>query len=138
MALFRAHWQWTQCVRSLGVCVSGLCPQDGPRQLGLFDDGREERALALERTLLRLRGPLRAELRAARAAVAQRLRRAEPARGEMPAFVRDSVWEELAAKNGREEPELRLSGRTKKTLPRFCVAGSVFCGRAAGQSVGRW
>ena len=105
MALFRAHWQWTQCVRSLGVCVSGLCPQDGPRQLGLFDDGREERALALERTLLRLRdryGP-----NCVRRAL---LLRSDfgglSPHGEMPAFVRDSVWEELAAKNGREEPEL--------------------------------
>ena len=54
MALFRERWGWAKPVRSLGVCVSALCPQDAPEQAGLFD-GRRDRAFALERTLLDLR-----------------------------------------------------------------------------------
>ncbi len=55
MALFREHWDWAKAVRSLGVCVGGLCPQGAPEQTSIFGDGGRERALALERALLGLR-----------------------------------------------------------------------------------
>ena len=55
MALFRERWDWPRAVRSMGVSVSALCPQDAPEQAALFDDGSRERALALERALLGLR-----------------------------------------------------------------------------------
>ena len=55
MALFRERWDWPRAVRSMGVSVSALCPQDAPEQAALFDDGSRERALALERALLCLR-----------------------------------------------------------------------------------
>ena len=55
MALFRERWDWPRAVRSMGVSVSALCPQDAPEQAELFDDGSRERALALERALLGLR-----------------------------------------------------------------------------------
>ena len=55
MALFRQRWDWPSAVRSLGVCVSALCPTNAPEQVSLFGDGGRGRAFALERTLLDLR-----------------------------------------------------------------------------------
>ena len=55
MALFRQRWDWPGAVRSLGVCVSALCPTNAPEQVSLFGDGGRGRAFALERTLLDLR-----------------------------------------------------------------------------------
>ena len=55
MELFRERWEWPKSVRSLGVCVSALCPQSAPEQVCLFGDGGRDRALALERALLDLR-----------------------------------------------------------------------------------
>lgn len=50
-ALFREHYRWERPVRSLGVSVSALEPEDGDGQLSMFVDNALERRYALERTL---------------------------------------------------------------------------------------
>ena len=98
-ALFRERWDWRTRVRSLGVCVSALSPLNAPQQLCLFDDGARDRALALERELLALRaryGPMCVRSAALLRGDFGALR----PHAEMPAFVRDGVWQELAANGG--------------------------------------
>ena len=48
MALFREGYRWERPIRSLGVCVSSLEPEDSDEQLGMFPDPGCERMHELE------------------------------------------------------------------------------------------
>jgi len=55
MELFRELWDWRKGVRSLGVCVSNLEPENRPEQLSVFSDDRRARQWALEKAVMDVR-----------------------------------------------------------------------------------
>ena len=55
MELFRELWDWRKGVRSLGVCVSNLEPENRPEQLSVFSDDRRARQRALEKAVMDVR-----------------------------------------------------------------------------------
>ena len=55
MELFRELWDWRKAVRSLGVCVSNLEPENRPEQLSIFSDDKRARQWALEKAVMDVR-----------------------------------------------------------------------------------